>query len=226
MAEQAGRIIGVEVVAPAIEDARRNAARNGVQNARFVCADAADAEADDDADALAEDAGWLPHPHNAQTVSVAASAATTIAVIRFMGSPLPFDDAQSISSCRRDHGLRAGCSGLPTALCNDANACALAEYRFGAGRGTRNLEFLTAIGCATTASRPFAVAKLVSKTIKSGKSLDYLSKKVRHINLECNLYFLLSYLFRHNGSIRNKQKLHLIPMKNPQNCVLHFLLFL
>jgi len=45
------------------------------------------------------------------------------------------------------------------------------------GCETRNLEFLTAIGCATTASRPFAVAKLVSKTIKSGKSLDYLSKK-------------------------------------------------
>lgn len=33
--------------------------------------------------------------------------------------------------------------GLPTALCNDANACALAEYRFGAGKGTRNMVFLT-----------------------------------------------------------------------------------
>ncbi len=33
--------------------------------------------------------------------------------------------------------------GLPTALCNDANACALAEYRFGAGRGTKNMVFLT-----------------------------------------------------------------------------------
>lgn len=33
--------------------------------------------------------------------------------------------------------------GLPTALCNDANACALAEYRFGAGKGTRNMIFLT-----------------------------------------------------------------------------------
>ncbi len=33
--------------------------------------------------------------------------------------------------------------GLPTALCNDANACALAEYHFGAGKGTRNMVFLT-----------------------------------------------------------------------------------
>lgn len=33
--------------------------------------------------------------------------------------------------------------GLPAVLCNDANACALAEYRLGAGRGTKNMVFLT-----------------------------------------------------------------------------------
>lgn len=33
--------------------------------------------------------------------------------------------------------------GIPVALCNDANACALAEYRFGAGKGTSNMIFLT-----------------------------------------------------------------------------------
>lgn len=33
--------------------------------------------------------------------------------------------------------------GIPAVLCNDANACALAEWRFGAGRGTRNMVFLT-----------------------------------------------------------------------------------
>ena len=32
---------------------------------------------------------------------------------------------------------------VPVFLENDANACALAEYRFGAGRGTRNMVFLT-----------------------------------------------------------------------------------
>jgi len=32
---------------------------------------------------------------------------------------------------------------LPVRLQNDANACALAEYRFGAGRGTRNMVFMT-----------------------------------------------------------------------------------
>lgn len=33
--------------------------------------------------------------------------------------------------------------GVPVSLQNDANACALAEYRFGAGRGTRNMVFMT-----------------------------------------------------------------------------------
>lgn len=32
---------------------------------------------------------------------------------------------------------------IPTHLQNDANACALAEFRFGAGRGSRNMVFLT-----------------------------------------------------------------------------------
>ena len=33
--------------------------------------------------------------------------------------------------------------GVPAYLCNDANACALAEWKFGAGQGTRNMIFLT-----------------------------------------------------------------------------------
>jgi glucokinase len=32
---------------------------------------------------------------------------------------------------------------IPVAIQNDANACALAEWKFGAGRGTRNMVFLT-----------------------------------------------------------------------------------
>ena len=34
-------------------------------------------------------------------------------------------------------------TGLPTYLCNDANACALAEWRMGAGKGTENMVFMT-----------------------------------------------------------------------------------
>lgn len=35
------------------------------------------------------------------------------------------------------------CTGLPTGLQNDANACALAEYKYGAGQGSQNMIFLT-----------------------------------------------------------------------------------
>ena len=41
MADRAGRVIGVETVAQAVEDARRNAEDNGIGNASFLCGDAA-----------------------------------------------------------------------------------------------------------------------------------------------------------------------------------------
>lgn len=40
MAARAKRIIGVEVVASAVDNARENAVRNGIANAEFICADA------------------------------------------------------------------------------------------------------------------------------------------------------------------------------------------
>ena len=40
MAGAAGKVIGVEVVPQAVEDARENALRNGVTNAEFICGDA------------------------------------------------------------------------------------------------------------------------------------------------------------------------------------------
>ena len=43
MAGAAGRVIGVEVIPQAVEDARENAERNGIQNAEFFCGDAGQA---------------------------------------------------------------------------------------------------------------------------------------------------------------------------------------
>ena len=43
MAKRAARLIGVEVIPAAVENAGRNAARNGIQNAEFICADAGQA---------------------------------------------------------------------------------------------------------------------------------------------------------------------------------------
>lgn len=43
MAHKAKKLIGVEIVAKAIEDAKKNAKLNGIENARFICGDAAKA---------------------------------------------------------------------------------------------------------------------------------------------------------------------------------------
>ncbi|MFR8002269.1 MAG: 23S rRNA (uracil(1939)-C(5))-methyltransferase RlmD [Hydrogeniiclostridium sp.] len=43
MAAGAGCVIGAEIVAPAVENARENARRNGIENAEFLCGDAAEA---------------------------------------------------------------------------------------------------------------------------------------------------------------------------------------
>jgi len=45
VAENCAELVGVELVPQAVEDAKRNAARNGISNARFLCADAAKAAA-------------------------------------------------------------------------------------------------------------------------------------------------------------------------------------
>ena len=45
MAHRVRKLIGVEVVAAAVADAKENAVRNGITNARFLCADAAQAAA-------------------------------------------------------------------------------------------------------------------------------------------------------------------------------------
>lgn len=46
MARRAGQVIGCEVVPQAVEDAAANARRNGIENARFLCADAGQAAAE------------------------------------------------------------------------------------------------------------------------------------------------------------------------------------
>lgn len=43
MAKKVKELIGVEIVAPAIEDAKKNAALNSISNARFICGDASKA---------------------------------------------------------------------------------------------------------------------------------------------------------------------------------------
>ena len=55
MADRAKRVIGAEIVAPAVENARENAAANGVENVEFFCGDAGDIAARLAAEALRPD---------------------------------------------------------------------------------------------------------------------------------------------------------------------------
>jgi len=43
LAQKADRVIGAEIVAPAVENAKENALRNDINNAEFICADAGEA---------------------------------------------------------------------------------------------------------------------------------------------------------------------------------------
>ncbi len=55
MADRCSRLYGVEIVPEAVEDAKRNAAANGIENATFLCGDAADAAAQLKADGVKAD---------------------------------------------------------------------------------------------------------------------------------------------------------------------------
>ena len=55
MADKCSRLYGVEIVPEAVEDAKRNAAANGIENATFICGDAADAAARLKADGVKAD---------------------------------------------------------------------------------------------------------------------------------------------------------------------------
>ena len=73
MAKKAGRIIGVEVVPQAVEDARENARRNGIENATFLCADAAQAAARLAKDGIRPDVVLLDPPRKGCTEELAAT---------------------------------------------------------------------------------------------------------------------------------------------------------
>lgn len=62
MAADAAQVIGVEVVEAAVEDAHRNAKENGIENARFICADAAKAAAQLAAEGIRPDVVILDPP--------------------------------------------------------------------------------------------------------------------------------------------------------------------
>ena len=67
LADRAKRVIGVEVVPQAIEDARFNARLNGIKNAEFICADAKDAAAELESKGLKPDTVIVDPPRKGLT---------------------------------------------------------------------------------------------------------------------------------------------------------------
>ncbi|MDY4966630.1 MAG: 23S rRNA (uracil(1939)-C(5))-methyltransferase RlmD [Dysosmobacter sp.] len=75
LARQAKRAIGAEIVAPAIEDARENAERNGIGNVEFFRGDASDIAAKLEAEGLRPDVITVDPPRKGLAPDVIASVA-------------------------------------------------------------------------------------------------------------------------------------------------------
>lgn len=75
LAKAAKRVIGAEIVPPAIRDAKENAVRNHIENAEFFCGDAADIAAKLETDGLRPDVVTVDPPRKGLAPEVIASVA-------------------------------------------------------------------------------------------------------------------------------------------------------
>ena len=75
LAKAAKRVIGAEIVPPAIRDAKENALRNHIENAEFFCGDAADIAAKLESDGLCPDVVTVDPPRKGLAPEVIASVA-------------------------------------------------------------------------------------------------------------------------------------------------------
>ena len=75
LAKAAKRVIGAEIVPPAIRDAKENAVRNGIENAEFFCGDAADIAARLEAEGLRPNVVTVDPPRKGLAPEVVASVA-------------------------------------------------------------------------------------------------------------------------------------------------------
>ena len=75
LAKAAKRVIGAEIVPPAIRDAKENALRNHIENTEFFCGDAADIAAKLESDGLRPDVVTVDPPRKGLASEVIASVA-------------------------------------------------------------------------------------------------------------------------------------------------------
>ncbi|MBQ9106349.1 MAG: 23S rRNA (uracil(1939)-C(5))-methyltransferase RlmD [Clostridia bacterium] len=104
MADRVSRVIGVEIIPEAVENAKRNAELNGITNARFICADASKAAADLRAEGVRPDVVVLDPPRKGLDKDVISIVADDMAPSRIVY--ISCDPATCARDCAvfKEHG--------------------------------------------------------------------------------------------------------------------------
>ena len=84
MADKADKVIGVEIIPQAVKDAEFNANVNGISNARFICADAAEAAARLEAEGVRPDVVILDPPRKGCDAALISTVAAGFAPERIV----------------------------------------------------------------------------------------------------------------------------------------------
>ena len=113
MASAAGKVLGVEVVPEAVEDARANARRNGIENAEFFCGDAGEAALRLEAQGIRPDVITVDPPRKG------LSADTITAITRMAPARLVYISCDPATLARDVALLKASGYTLTTAQAAD-----------------------------------------------------------------------------------------------------------
>ena len=123
--------IGVDIGGTKIAIVKGNERGEIIQKIRFLNNEGKDA-------ALAKILHHVKELGSAEAIGISCGGPLNSHTGRILSPPnlLGWDDVPIVS-------ILEEATGIPAYLCNDADACALAEWRFGAGKGCRNMVFLT-----------------------------------------------------------------------------------
>lgn len=123
--------IGVDIGGTKIAIVKGNERGEILQKIRFLNNEGKDA-------ALAKILQHVKELGPAEAIGISCGGPLNSRTGRILSPPnlLGWDDVPIVS-------ILEEATGIPSYLCNDADACALAEWRFGAGKGCQNMVFLT-----------------------------------------------------------------------------------
>ena len=131
MAAKAKKVIGAEIVPPAIADAKENAARNGIENAEFFCGDAADIAAKLEQDGLRPDVITVDPPRKGLSPEVIASVAAMgpERVVYVSCDPATLGRDVKLFEELGYHALRAAAVDMFPGTCHVETVCLLSKLK-------------------------------------------------------------------------------------------------